>query len=648
MATDKWRVYYKDLDNDGYSEEIHASVRDVNSKEATFIIYDQNGDLLDQWSFGTDIIASDGQYLFSDLDGNGYKEISFISQSSDSAILNIIEPIDKNGINREGERIFIDRGREYNNQVHIGYPEIILSFNSEDNVQELYFTLMQGYAGYLRNVFKYNPKHGTIEKSAHLTNITTNKVMMDLNDNGFKEMVFSQSSNGNQLDTAFTKRSDYSLWLNVLDKDLKFLFQPVEIKVPFSFLHSLPFENKGTAYILSYLDSRSQEVSKSKLMIFSPRGDLIKEKELESGEHQVFVNPEGMGFITYNVATGELRKINFDLETYSSFSLEAFSKLHLKDMDLDGQQEWIVIPFDQKKMSIYRSNLKDFVSFKSDTDEAPWVYFGGIKTQSGNEVFIQKGRPFYILDYAPNQYYYLNFLSLPAVYGLILLIVLAIIKGQNIRLGRQRAIEVQISELQIKTIKNQVDPHFVFNSINTISEMMLTDNKLEADRFISKFSNMMRGTLEKSDKIVSSLNDELLFTENFIQLQQLRFNHNFQYKVDVDKAVDMKASVPKHVLYSYVENAIKHGLSNTKEGLLTITINYTDHKLQLIIEDNGGGLGSAKATERNSTGSGIDIMQQIYDLYAKLNKTKIQYHIDNVKGVHDKICGTRVVVEISK
>ena len=102
-------------------------------------------------------------------------------------------------------------------------------------------------------------------------------------------------------------------------------------------------------------------------------------------------------------------------------------------------------------------------------------------------------------------------------------LVFLIMKLQKIRMQKQRAIEKEIAELQIKAIKNQVDPHFVFNAINTISEMTLTDNKLEADDFICRFSDFMRNTLQSSDKISTTLKEELEFSENFIKLQKIRY-----------------------------------------------------------------------------------------------------------------------------
>jgi LytS/YehU family sensor histidine kinase len=232
------------------------------------------------------------------------------------------------------------------------------------------------------------------------------------------------------------------------------------------------------------------------------------------------------------------------------------------------------------------------------------------------------------------------------LYGIVLGFILLTLKGQKIRLEKKLALQAEIAEYQIKTIKNQVDPHFVFNAINTISSLMLTDDKLKADEFICKFSDLMRKTLEYSDKITCTLQEEIEYVEKFIQLQQIRFNNSFQYKIEVDESVQKNTIVPKHVLYSYVENAIKHSLTSVEKGLLSISIFYETTQLVLQIEDNGSGF--KKGTKKNSTGNGILIMEKIYLLYSKLYQKKIKHQINEIFNTKDKVIGVSVKVFISK
>ena len=177
---------------------------------------------------------------------------------------------------------------------------------------------------------------------------------------------------------------------------------------------------------------------------------------------------------------------------------------------------------------------------------------------------------------------------------------------------------------------------------------MLTDKKLEADEFICNFSELMRSTLQKSDKIFCTLNEEIEYVKKYMELQQVRFNHQFKYEIKISNSVQLNEKVPKHILYTYIENAIKHGLNTKRNLLIKIDISKSKNKLILIIEDNGGGFDTSKNTRTNSTGSGLSIMEKIYNLYAKLYKKKITHKIKEIKDAENKVVGVKVLVFISQ
>ena len=644
----RWRVYFVDLDNDGISEKFRGSIAGGTDEETNFILWDDKDDLIDQWTFLMDLVSVRSSFWFFDLDNNGFKEVYFVSHRNDSALLNRVEPLSNNGINHYANQVFIDSTLKYDDRVVFGTDGALLSEYKSGEVKELFFALTSGYAGYPRNAYKYNPKNGKVTKSKYLVNGSKLTHIMDIDGDGFDEILLGSFSHGNDVVAKYSSRSDYSLWLNVLDHNLNFLFEPVEIKVPFSELLTLPYKNKGRVEILAHLHSKQKETSKSKLLVYSNSGELMREKELKEGIHKVFLNPKEDGFLVFNTTKGELKKFTLDLEELSSVALPPFSEWYGIDINTDGTKEWLRVSIDKSKFSIYPENFKDPVSFKMENSDDGRLFYGIKKTVEGDQFYLQRGSFCYLFSYGENKYYYLNFLTMPGIYLVILGLVLLIIKGHKIKTEKQRAIEIQISELQIKTIKNQVDPHFVFNAINTISEMMLTDNKLEADNFICRFSDLMRGTLQNSDKIICSLHEEIEYTENFIQLQQIRFNNKFDYQLTLDKTVDVNEQVPKHVLYSYVENAIKHGLATKDNGLLKIEISSRKNKLVLVIEDNGGGRDTSKPTKRNSTGNGLKIMEKVYELFAKLYKKAITCHVDDIVGDEAHGKGVRVTVLIDK
>jgi len=192
-----------------------------------------------------------------------------------------------------------------------------------------------------------------------------------------------------------------------------------------------------------------------------------------------------------------------------------------------------------------------------------------------------------------------------------------------------------------------MDPHFTFNALNTISSVIYKEDKEKAYRYFTKFSKLVRSSLEVSDKITRSLEDEVDFTKNYLDLEKIRFRDQFEYSIHMDKTVNKETMVPKMILHNYAENAVKHGLKHKEEDrCLEIEIFLQDHILNISIKDNGVGRKQAKVLNEFSTGKGLKIMNNIYDLYFKLYKVRIKQEIEDLTDAAGNIKGTRVVLKI--
>jgi len=409
----------------------------------------------------------------------------------------------------------------------------------------------------------------------------------------------------------------------------------------------IPYKSSEETKLLGIFSSKKHSVIPSKLFILSPSGVIEKEKILPQGLYRYMFKLSDNKFALHEISRGEVHVFNTVLEQIDSYKIDPFASVNYYDIDVDGEKEWLEFHADNQNVSIYRNGFKNQVTFQFSTS-IDGILKSGLKQISAteNQLYFQKGNVIRLFSYIENPIYLFRYLIYLGVYAAILGLVLLIAKGQKIRLEKQQAIANKISELQIKTIKNQVDPHFVFNAINTISEMTLMDNKLEADRFISHFSKFMRNTLMHSDKISTTLKEELEYVENFIKLQRIRYSNQFNYKITINKNVDLKTIVPKHVLFTYVENAIKHGLSLKKDGLLQIVVKIKKETLFLSVEDNGVGMRPTQYNKKNSTGSGLLIMEQIYKLYAKLHKSKISHRLVELTDNENNKVGLRIEVVI--
>jgi tetratricopeptide (TPR) repeat protein len=162
-------------------------------------------------------------------------------------------------------------------------------------------------------------------------------------------------------------------------------------------------------------------------------------------------------------------------------------------------------------------------------------------------------------------------------------------------------------EMKAEALRSQMNPHFIFNSLNTIEGFMLQNKTLEASSFLQKFSKLIRLVLENSRHPTISLEQDLEMLRIYVQLESIRYEGTFKYEFDVDDYV-LDHHIPPTLIQPFVENAILHGLrhrfKSTESGFLKITVEEVDKTLVMRVEDNGIGRDNARKNHTISTISG--------------------------------------------
>lgn len=239
-------------------------------------------------------------------------------------------------------------------------------------------------------------------------------------------------------------------------------------------------------------------------------------------------------------------------------------------------------------------------------------------------------------------------LAVTLLAGFFFLLGFMVMNRRRIRLQEKLEYEKQIAELQLVSIRNQIDPHFTFNAINSIASVILHEEKEKAYGFFVKLSAMIRQVLASSDQVTRPLAEELEFVQNYLEIEKLRFPESFQFTINLPENLELTREVPKMVIQTYAENAIKHGLLNKKEGegKLEITLTQTDKHLTIIIEDNGIGRANAHALGQKSTGKGMAILNFYYAFFERYNTQKILHEITDLHDQHNQPTGTRVTIRI--
>jgi len=163
--------------------------------------------------------------------------------------------------------------------------------------------------------------------------------------------------------------------------------------------------------------------------------------------------------------------------------------------------------------------------------------------------------------------------------------------------------KMQLIESELNVLRNQMNPHFVFNSLNSIQHFIFDQDALKANHYINQFSRLMRNGLQFSRLKFISIEEEIEFLKTYLDLEEMRFSGKFTYQLYLDEKIKTNtAFIPPFMFQPIVENAVKHAFKEKhRKGL--IDIQFHDHAegtaIKVIISDNGIGLNTTQQQKRN-------------------------------------------------
>ncbi|MBT8376218.1 MAG: hypothetical protein KJO22_05065, partial [Bacteroidia bacterium] len=388
--SDDSTVYFEDLDHDGKSEKIVAQPRQDNKlTNASYVLFNSEGDLIDQYNLDKSFVDDRKIIWFRDLDNNGYKEIYIPTRSNDSSFLSIIEH-KRDGSYIKNE-VFVDVMTAYNDAYEFKYTTDIPFDKSMQYDTELYFGITNGYSGNPRNFYKYDPIRKIIIKSPHITNVSRVSEIQDLDSDKKNELLLLTHASGNTIDSTFTLRSDYSSWLTVLDNDMSFLFEPKEFKCLCSVAITALNVNDSIK-LIAQIRSRQEQEFPSKLIRLSLDGHLEKETVLtvNSISSNLFkISEDTFGLYEFN--SGSFNIYNHELTLINEYKLVPNLLLYHYDIDGDSQDEWLGLSRTNKTIYIYRSNFTDVTTLNIDFN---------LDVNSGSQYGLKQ------IDQSSNQFYF--------------------------------------------------------------------------------------------------------------------------------------------------------------------------------------------------------------------------------------------------
>lgn len=221
------------------------------------------------------------------------------------------------------------------------------------------------------------------------------------------------------------------------------------------------------------------------------------------------------------------------------------------------------------------------------------------------------------------------------------------------RLEEKNNFQKQFAALEQQALQSQMNPHFIFNCLNSIQQYIFTNEKEKANLYLTNFASLIRQTLDISSHQTISVAEEVSYLKKYLNMERMRFGDSFSYAITADDNVNTDdTQMPALLLQPYVENSLRHGIRYKEEGggKVEITFSIKHNNLYCAIKDNG--VGRDKAAELKSgqhieyQSKGMDLTGKRIGLLNAINETKIAVKITDLKNKDNTAAGTLVEINI--
>ncbi len=220
--------------------------------------------------------------------------------------------------------------------------------------------------------------------------------------------------------------------------------------------------------------------------------------------------------------------------------------------------------------------------------------------------------------------------------------------------SKNKESEFQLAQAELKALRSQMNPHFLFNAINSIQSYMLKNDSLLASKYLTKFARLIRSVLENSKQEFVLLSTEINTLELYVELEAMRSSFEFDYEfVLEDGMISSNYLIPPMIIQPYVENAILHGINQLtdRRGNLLISFSIQNQILKCVVDDNGIGRKEAMeikaAKDINRKSIGLEVTNNRIDILNKHNKMFAQVNIIDKFDNTNNALGTRVEIEVT-
>lgn len=346
----------------------------------------------------------------------------------------------------------------------------------------------------------------------------------------------------------------------------------------------------------------------------------------------------------------EITKLTVNNQTYPKENLLWFT-YKLKSLDLKNDQSNLTLgfkpvghPYPQKLVYRYRlGSQEEWGAYSTETEILlPSLSFGNYELEIETyDLHSGKTKITSLLDFKIAPPFYLDWKFILPMTLLIALMVFAVFKWRLQQVREKAATEKKVVETKLEALRSQMNPHFIFNAVNSIQYYILKNQGDEALDFLGKFSKLMRNTLENSVLPQIRLSREIEYLKNYIELENKRVNNKVDWKIDIPTEIDTESlSIPSMLIQPFIENVFVHAFGPKHAApKLAVTFAMSDTGiLTCSIWDNGSGIQESKKTKLYES-RGMNLVKERLSLLPG-------YSSDSIKVQSSPEKGTEILVRL--
>ncbi|MBT7095038.1 MAG: histidine kinase [Bacteroidetes bacterium] len=651
-------IQFYDLDGDGLDEMI-KSFYNEESQRLSHLVLLSNGNIKDQYNIDGELNYLLTKCFIGDYNQDGKAELFSLIVEGRNVYLNIIIPFCEDCQSHNAKIKVYEIPDEYLLNFELERNDMKLVDWSGNGNLELVCSLFGRYKFIdPRGLYAIDIDNKTVRRSPSYGNSPSSLVLFDHDQDGRLEISGKIGSGKNIHDEAMWEYPDHTAWLMVFNDKLELINDVKGFPGPFTTLCVYPVERDGKTELAGLMAHSGPEDYESYL--FETKNlneiiirDKIGERVQNPGTRMNILKSKEESKIVIPSHEGDLVFYDLDLNFLSkeTFNKQKSGIIYILDLDDDGTDEIIMRDFVSHEWVIVDSAGKLMTTIPTGYGESQIESIGVTNGNRGFVGYYHHGDIITYFTIHKNYFHYLKWLLLLGLVGAFYALAYVFKWIQRKQSGEKEILRHQINTLQLQSIKNQLDPHFTFNALNVLNYLSINNDNEGVESFTHHFSKLIRSQLEMSDQPAVKLYDELGFVHHYIELQKLRFDVPIIYDEEVSGEVDMNLRIPKMMIHTHVENAIKHGLLPTERGGYVKVIIIADKNCSKItIWDNGVGRSivnnGSKEVLKNNTGKGLAILNQQYDLFDQLFKRRIRQEIEDLIDENKNPAGTKIVIRV--